>query len=158
MKLKVIRFSDSADDTLGMLLLDDKFFCFTLEDEYRHEKVSGETRIPDGIYQLGIQHTLTPMTISYRKRRNWFENHLHIKNVPNFTSIYIHIGNDDEDTAGCLLVGYTSNSNTKGNGSINYSARAFKDLYLLVYPLLKNGEGITIEFTTIKKLLNDEKC
>ena len=32
-----------------------KFLAYTLEDEYREEKVYGETRIPNGTYELGLR-------------------------------------------------------------------------------------------------------
>ena len=52
MKLKVIRFSSQKDSTSGLLFDDSdgklEFLCYTLEDEYREEKISGETRVPAG--------------------------------------------------------------------------------------------------------------
>jgi len=49
MKLEVLRFSSDSDSTLGVLFdttNERKFLCFTLEDEFREIKISGETRIP----------------------------------------------------------------------------------------------------------------
>ena len=68
MDLEVIRFSSGTDSTNGMLFetieqgndIDGsfkqrKFLAYTLEDEQRDAKVYGETRIPEGIYELGLR-------------------------------------------------------------------------------------------------------
>ena len=51
---KLFRFSSGSVSTLGLIMADlndgKVFRCFTLEDEYREAKVSGETRIPAGKY------------------------------------------------------------------------------------------------------------
>jgi len=44
MKLELKRFSGQSDTTLGLMFVDGEFECFTLEDEYRADKVKGETR------------------------------------------------------------------------------------------------------------------
>ena len=41
MKLELKRFSSQSDTTLGLLFADGAFECFTLEDEYRSQKVKG---------------------------------------------------------------------------------------------------------------------
>ena len=56
MKFEVLRFSSQNESSLGVLFdvtEGRKFLCFTLEDEARNVKVSGETRIPSGTYKLG---------------------------------------------------------------------------------------------------------
>ena len=55
MIVKLIRFSSQENSTLGLLYIDGNFQCFTIEDEFRTEKVMHETRIPEGIYELGIR-------------------------------------------------------------------------------------------------------
>ena len=57
MKLEVQRFSSQSNSTLGMLFDvtgTPKFLCYTLEDEFRDVKVSGETRIPSGTYNVTL--------------------------------------------------------------------------------------------------------
>ena len=82
MELEVIRFSSGTDSTSGILLEVDKtssnphgegfrckrkFLAYTLEDEDREEKEFGETRIPDGTYQLGLR-TVGGYNQKYSKR------------------------------------------------------------------------------------------
>lgn len=144
MKLILQRFSDNRDSTLGILLKEfdlgkgksTTFQCYTLEDEARLDKVKGETRIPAGTYQVDIQKSETPLTLKYRVKYPWFKYHLEVKNVPNFIGVYIHIGNFDADTAGCILAGDNADNNVIGPGSISNSTAAFKRLYESVYPHL----------------------
>ena len=135
------RFSDNRDSTLGILLkvLDTNlgkktvFQAYTLEDEYREQKRAFETRIPAGTYKIDIQQADTPLTLKYRTKYNWFKKHLEIKNVPGFVGVYLHIGNTDADTAGCLLLGDVASNNIIGDGSISNSTQAFKRFYESVY-------------------------
>ena len=60
MKLEVLRFNSQDDFTSGLLFdVTDgrKFLAYTLEDEYREEKVKGETRIPSGTYKITLRTT-----------------------------------------------------------------------------------------------------
>lgn len=140
MKVRIERIARDANSSIGLLFIDDSFECFTLEDEFRNKKVWGETRIPAGTYVLGIQREITPLTKRYRNRFSWFEHHLHIKDVPGFTGIYIHVGNRDEDTAGCPLVGETVAGNCRTEeGLIGNSVSAFSRIYPKLYPAAKAG-------------------
>ena len=44
MKIELKRFSSQSDTTLGLLFVDGEFECFTLEDEYREEKIKDTWR------------------------------------------------------------------------------------------------------------------
>lgn len=140
MELLVKRFNDTGDATNGLLFVDGDFQCFTLEDEYREVKVQGETRIPAGTYEVKFREVLSPMTKRYQDKFDWFKWHLQIMDVPGFTNIYIHIGNTDEHTEGCLLVGRTASV----DGTVGNSTTAFSDLYAIVSDALNNGETVTI--------------
>ena len=71
---------------------------------------------------------------------------LHLIDVPNFKYILIHIGNDDEDTAGCILVGTTAD---KDKGFIGASTGAYKDLYPQVADAVNRNEAVHIIIKTI---------
>lgn len=98
MKMRLDRLYLKPDYTIGKLYLDGKYFCDTLEDRVRdparEKKVSGETAIPAGIYEVIVN-------ISPRFRRKLPR----LLNVPGFDGILIHRGNVAADTAGCILVG-----------------------------------------------------
>ena len=94
MKIQLNRISEINNSTLGELFINDKFFCYTLEDKIRDVKIQDQTCIPIGTYEVLL-------TMSAR-----FKTILPILlKVPNFTGIRIHAVNTIEDTRGCILVG-----------------------------------------------------
>jgi len=130
MKLELKRFSSQSDTTLGLLFVDGEFECFTLEDEYRSEKIKGETRIPAGTYKVEKREVLSGLTKKYRSKYPWFDFHFMLQDVPDFQYVYIHIGNDDDHTDGCLLVSDAVKSNRfDENNNLSSSGPAFKRLY-----------------------------
>ena len=146
MKLTLVRFSTGIDDTLGLLFLDGKFFCYTLEDEKRTVKKYGETRIPNGIYDLQLRK----FGSWHDRNKNIFgfnDGTIELLNVPNFKDILIHWGNDDDDTSGCILVGETQKTNRIDNGFIGSSRDAYKALYPVVAERLRKGYKVRIEVT-----------
>ncbi len=140
MKVKLLRYSDNGNSTLGIVFIDNVFTAYSLEDEYRDIKVSGETRVPHGIYELVKYKTNSPMTRKYRDKYSWFEWHIMLKDVPNFKNVYIHIGNKEKNTDGCILLGSTANNNKLGEGFIGSSTNAFKRFYTLIYEYLDDGQ------------------
>jgi len=55
MEILVDRFISDDDSTVSKVSVEGKFVCFGLEDEYREEKVVGETRIPAGTYKIKLR-------------------------------------------------------------------------------------------------------
>ncbi len=143
MDIKLYRYSSQSKTTLGIIHVDKKFQCYSIEDRYRKEKVKGETRIQAGRYEIKLRE----FGGHYEKYVNKYEGHegmLWLQDVPNFEDILIHIGNDAKDTAGCLLVGSTANNNAKNKGFISGSTEAYLDLYFKVLPELKAGRKVFI--------------
>lgn len=150
-KIDVLRYSDNGDSTLGLFFLNGKWFCYSLEDEARDEKVSGETCIPPGLYQLGIRVEDTPLTKKYRERFDWFQYHIQVMDVPDFSYVYIHVGNDEDDTDACILVGDDANNNNIGRAFIRNSGRAYERFYKDIYPKIMNGETVLLEVRSINE-------
>ena len=163
MNLEVIRFSSGTDSTNGMLFetiqqgneidgiwKQKKFLAYTLEDEQRDDKVFGETRIPNGTYELGLRK-VGGYHAKYSKRFDDIHiGMLHVLDVPNFEYILIHCGNTDEHTAGCLLVGDSQENNQiTTNGFIGKSTQAYKRIYPRIASALERGEKVTITYKTI---------
>lgn len=143
--LNLLRFSDDGETTVGLLYIDDRFYCYTLEDTYHKVKVPGETRIPAGNYRINFRKQVTPLTEKYRSRYpEWFTFHLEIENVPNFTGIYIHSGGTFNDTEGCILV---SDSLSVGDTQtfLNNSRNTFRSLYGYLSQRLDSNQKILIK-------------
>lgn len=140
------RFADALDYTYGIL----REHCaqyplaFTLEDQAQLKKVHGETRIPQGTYEIKLREVLSGLTKKYRAKYDWFTWHLELQDVPEFDYVYIHIGNNDDHTDACILVGNTCDLTAGKNGFIGESTDAFKDFYLTVRPKLEAGERVFI--------------
>tara|TARA_R100001369_G_scaffold91769_2_gene134117 strand:- start:794 stop:1258 length:465 start_codon:yes stop_codon:yes gene_type:complete len=153
MELEVLRFSSQIDSTNGLLFENTKsgkvFLAYTLEDEFRQIKEYGETRIPDGEYELGLR-TIGGFNSRYSERfSDIHKGMLQVMNVEGFEYILIHCGNSDEDTSGCLLVGDSQISNlVEPNGFIGNSSDAYKRIYPSIADAIINGEKVIIKYKT----------
>lgn len=145
MDLQVLRYRSGPDETLGLLFdatSGRRFLSYTLEDEHRTEKVYGETRIPAGRYEIKLR---TEGGFHERYSKQFGDIHkgmLWLQDVPGFQWVLIHVGNTDDDTAGCLLVG----SAPTEQGTITASAKAYKRVYTHVVSALLRGERVEIEY------------
>jgi hypothetical protein len=157
LQLDVIRTQFGKDATNGMLFIDGIFECYTLEDQYQAVKVMHETCIPEGVYDIEFRKT-GGFHAKYSERyKNAHYGMLHIQNVPNFTYILIHSGNTDEHTSGCLIVGETQQDlDMNESGFIGHSGTAYKKMYTKVAGQLLQGRKVTINYTTITKLLENK--
>jgi hypothetical protein len=113
MLITIKRLYKTDTSTVGELLIDGLFECYTLEDTERIIKIKGETAIPKGTYKVIINESnrfkrLLPLLI----------------NVPGFEGVRIHSGNSNHDTEGCILVGQSRNKNYIGQ-----SRKAFDKLF-----------------------------
>lgn len=113
MQITIKRLYKTDTSTIGELLIDGIFECFTLEDAERKVKIKAETAIPKGSYKVIINES------------NRFKRLLPLLlNVPDFEGVRIHSGNSNHDTEGCILVGQTRNKNYIGQ-----SRKAFDKLF-----------------------------
>lgn len=144
---EVWRYSSGKDSTLGLLMYTTglpKFLCYTLEDEKRTEKIFGKTRIPEGKYRLELK-----TWGGFHQRYSSYDFHegmLWLRGVPNFEDVLIHKGNDDEDTAGCLLLANTSTENVTQRGFIGHSAVAYERVYPFILDKLKKTDDVFIRY------------
>jgi len=133
MKIDLLRFHGGKYDTLGLLYVDGQFACFTLEDEPRDVKVAGETRIPAGSYKLALKFSPS-MSPKYG------HDMIHIQDVPGFEGIYVHRGNTETDTRGCILVGDSAHFSYGGRSRILESTQAYARVYDIVSDGILAGE------------------
>jgi len=139
MKMELRRTIFTSNSTIGELLLNDKFECFTLEDCVRPPgvKIPGETAIPEGSYEVII-------TLSQRFKRDLPL----LLSVPNFEGIRIHTGNTSFDTEGCVLVGTVKQSDVILN-----SRDAFNALFPKIQTALQT-EKVIISIVNVGRQLD----
>ena len=137
MEIRLKRIADNGNASISLFYIDNVFQCFVIEDEHRTKKVYGETRIPNGIYEIGLRSE-GGFHNRYSKK---FEDHkgmLCLYNKPNWTLvnsgisfqyILIHIGNTQKDSAGCLLLNDVVDA-SKFTGS--YSTQAYRRIYPII--------------------------
>lgn len=137
MHIRVIREPSELKTTLGIMLINDRFFHWTLEDEIREIpgqpveswKVPGETAIPSGLYTLDIDY-------SPKFQRQL----IHVLDVPGFAGIRIHPLNTADETEGCIGVGAQ-----RAGVSIRQSREAYNELHALVTGALAGGERVQLK-------------
>jgi len=109
LKFLLIREIKTDKQTHGRLFkINDKnereFICYTLEDKERLVKIKGETAIPTGKYTVIV--TMSP---KFKKELPL------ILNVPDFSGVRFHGGNNENDSEGCPLLGMVRHSNAISN-------------------------------------------
>lgn len=86
---KVVRLEQTHEGALGAMLLNDHYFCSTIEPDNGDPE---RFQIPEGIYYCKPFHgTRFPNTFEIV--------------VPNHTALLFHAGNTEKDTTGCVVVG-----------------------------------------------------
>ena len=152
MELLVKRISTGDESTLGVMHRIEgnegfgqtrEFLCFTMEDQPNEPKIPGETRIPAGRYRIGLR-TEGGMTKRYAKKFDWHLGMLWLHSVPGFEWVYIHYGNYEKDTDGCILVGDGAQSNVREDGMVMSSVAAYKRLVKEIYAAMDGGEEVWI--------------
>ena len=136
--------------TISNMYIDGVKFCNVLEDtdrgltqdmpieDIQKAKVYGKTAIPTGTYKVTLD-IVSPKFSKYKQYKFCNGKLPRLLDIPGFDGILIHIGNTEEDTDGCLLVG-------KNNvvGKVTESTVTFKALYDKMQEAVENGEQITI--------------
>lgn len=105
MEILVRRETPADFFVMGVMYVNGKKFCDTLEDPPRETKVPAKTGIPVGRYEIS-------MTYSNRFKKVMPL----VVNVPGFSGIRIHGGRNENDTEGCILVGYRASLGVLGGG------------------------------------------
>lgn len=150
MKILLKRIYKKEKYTIGNLYINNVFFCNTLEDtdrgltsqmsleEIKSKKIYGETAIPTGTYSINM-NTVSPKF----KDRAWAKPYKGIlprlENVKGYEGVLIHVGNNQEATSGCLLVG-----ENKIKGKVINSTATFYELMTVLLKAKSAGESIEL--------------
>jgi len=134
-KILLKRIAKKPMYTIGKLYINGEYFCDTLEDTDRGldqklplgtnqlRKVKGRTAIPTGDYEITLE--VVSQRFGNRPQYKFCGGKLpRLLGVPAFDGVLIHIGNDANDTEGCILVG-----ENKQVGKVLNSTATFKRFY-----------------------------
>lgn len=90
-RVDLIRVEESVDGSFGVVLLDGRAFCVSLEPEDNGNAI-GTSNIPHGVYRC--ERVVSPR----------FGETFQVTDVPGRSHILFHAGNTEDDTAGCILL------------------------------------------------------
>lgn len=150
MKITIERRYKKDRYTIGLLFIDGRYFCDTLEDkdrglksttdlaEIRKKKVYGETAIPIGSYNVILSKSVKFGSKSWAKKRAGYVPE--IQRVPGFEGVRMHPGNWPEDSLGCILPGMN-----KIKGGVLDSVYTYDRLFDKIKYALDNGEIVILE-------------
>lgn len=151
MKIELKRIARRPSYTIGKLYIDGLYVCDTLEDtdrglssdmslsDIRRIKVYEKTAIPTGEYEVTLK--VKSPKFSQKSQYDFCGGYLpRLLRVPGWEGVLIHIGNNEDHTGGCLLVG-----ENKVVGKVINSTKTFTKLYAILKEASDRGEKITIK-------------
>lgn len=147
----VVRYSFGTRDTLGKMYINGEFQCYTLEDEKREVKVHGETCIDAGLYNITLRNEGGKTATYWQRFPTMHKGMLWLRDVPNFQFIYIHMGNHEGHTLGCILVGDQVDKALENKLDQSRKIMFSQVAYEKIYPILANhiaaGKQVVIRIT-----------
>lgn len=140
---------DPARNIIGDLLIDKKYFCYTLEDELRADGIKkyGVTAIPAGKYFVTLTYSpkfKRDLPLIYNKKDDkgnyWIEGKL---GKTKWTGVRFHGGKNEDHSLGCPLIGYWTDGRTINKSATNQLVPKFvKGEH---YPLLIENVPLSYE-------------
>ena len=157
MELKLIRKYRKTDYTIGILYINNKYFCEILEDtdrglkdsmsleEIKKIKIKDQTCIPYGTYTITLDVVSPKFSTKTYYKEVCNGKVPRLLNVKGFDGILIHVGdgpNGHRLTEGCVLIGRNTIK-----GGLTEGKKYFQLLYNQMLEAKKRGEKVTIEIT-----------
>lgn len=139
--ITLLRLVNDGDSTLGILYLNKKFYCYTIED-YCDEN-NTNCRVPPGIYHIGFYDNPL-LNKEYELAINNFKGHLRLVDTPADLITIIHYGGLGKSLTGDIML--TDLTENQDNTSLlKQSEITFGNFYNWVSIRLQNGEKVTLE-------------
>ena len=158
MEITLKRVYTSPKYTIGHIYVDGKYVCDTIEDtdrglydsmpvsEIAKAKVYKQTAIPKGTYRVTM-NVISPKFNQKPYYRDFCGGKVpRILNVKGFDGILIHMGVNENSSAGCVIVGFNT-----VKGRVTRTQEAFEKLYGMLDAANKKNEKITIRIYSTYK-------
>lgn len=129
--LELVRLETGPQGTFGILKLQAKVFCATLEPPDHANRVS-RSSIPPQMYEIEAHY-------SQKFKNTWL-----VKDVPERTHILFHAGNVAADTSGCIILGQYIDK-LRGDRAVLNSGKTFKHF-------LNSMQGYSIGILIVKEV------
>lgn len=151
MHLFHLRFQTEDDHTKSIFCIDGEFQCFFLEDGFNVIKVYGETRFTPGTRKVTLR-TEGGKHEKYLERYgpDFHKGMLWIRDINNYKYVYIHSGVSPEDTLGCPLTGFATDTN---KNKVSQSRAAYEKIYPIISEAILKGEEVEIETVDLQQIL-----
>lgn len=159
MECEIKRIFNNSKYCISHVYVNGQYICDAIEDtdrmlddsmsvsEILSKKVYAKTAIPTGCYGVIMNVVSNKYSKKEYYKRFCGGKLPRLVNVKGFDGILWHKGNTEEDSAGCLILGYNT-----VKGKVTNSQGAFEKLYKILLTASNKGEKITAKYTrTYKK-------
>lgn len=159
MKIALKRIFTNNQYTIGHIYIDGTYVCDSIEDsdrglkdsmsldEIKARKIKDRTAIPQGNYKVTM-NVISPRFSKKKYYKEFCGGRLpRLVGVKGFDGVLIHIGNDQNSSSGCILLGYN-----KEKGKVLNSREAFEKLYMMLDSANRHGEKIEIKIYSTYKI------
>lgn len=127
----VARYKYTDEFTRGLLYAGGNHIGYTMEDPWNNNE-NNVSCIPVGTYDTDVRPAKDSPSRNY--------DHMILRDVPARSYILWHVGNDEQDTEGCILPGKTAHEDMVG-----HSQKAFNKMMSIA----KEAESITTKITDV---------
>ncbi len=142
--LNLLRTSDDGTTAIGMLYLNEEFFCYTLEDSGADESSKAAVQIPAGNYGVELDHHPNSFAEKLEQRYpEWYTAPIKFTGVKNFSSVWLQNGVDElPGQASIVVTNDLQISDT--DAFLKNSEDTFKKLYIQLRSALERGTPVRV--------------
>ena len=141
LRVTIQRYSFGQADTLGRLLINGHFCCFTLEGVSTEGVGKDLQCIPSGQYPLALRKSGGKHATYFFRHKDIHKGMLWIQGVEDFDYAQIHEGNNFTDIPGSIIVGEQPlrENQLDQKRELWYSEHAYREIYPLIANHISSG-------------------
>lgn len=142
--LNLLRTSDDGSTAIGMLYINEDFFCYTLEDSGVDESLRAAVQIPPGNYGVELDHQPNSFTEKFEQLYpDWYTAPIKFTGVNRFTSVWLQ--NEIDELPGQASIVVTNDLQVSDADAFLKSSReTFKTLYVRLRSALEQDTKVRV--------------